>query len=465
MLTHRNIAKGLLFYFFFALGTPAWANADRSDFDLDDDGLIEINSIADLKAIGEDISRFSHSKKLYGKNTGCPLPYCVGYELSTNLDFDLDGDGELSFEEKNYRPISFFSGVFEGNNFSILNLHSEELSDYPGIFYRLRYALIRNLNIGGDLMFIRGASASGALASIVDDSYILNVQADTHVESGVNAGGLIGHAGNSVIFNSHVRGSVTGYNGNPDGATNMGGIVGTISNTQIIASSFVGHIAAQGAWGFAQPGQDNSLILNSYALLDKESAPVSERTNLSFATTTKRFSFVLSETDNQATVYNDTSLDSNNVVMNATKSLLSCANNSEQVECEQDILQGWNQQYDAAGKGIWVFGNDEDLPHLNSSLTFDEDSMDIDKDGYSSAVDAFPFDDRYYLDTDNNLVPDDCEMPCSYLTPNSENNTGDVNKSSAGSTNALMLWLLGLLFAVRFILNKPNALSPWLLRH
>ena len=87
-----------------ASGTPV----RKHDYDSDDDGLIEITELEQLRAIhydmngdgmpddGLDETKFQAAfddAVSYATSTalGCPSPGCTGYELRANLDFNVDG--------------------------------------------------------------------------------------------------------------------------------------------------------------------------------------------------------------------------------------------------------------------------------------------------------------------------------------------------------------------------------------
>lgn len=60
----------------------------REDYDLDNDGLIEINDLADLNEIHNNLEEAC----LYGVQSGCPEDACIGFELTTDLDFDSNSE-------------------------------------------------------------------------------------------------------------------------------------------------------------------------------------------------------------------------------------------------------------------------------------------------------------------------------------------------------------------------------------
>ncbi len=111
------------------LSFNAFAAGDRVDYDLDDDGLIEINDLADLNEIRNHLD----GAALYGESTGCPEEGCNGFELTTDLDFDTNADGQMSEldtywnDGEGWEPIgssssNAFTGDFHGNGHQIRNL-------------------------------------------------------------------------------------------------------------------------------------------------------------------------------------------------------------------------------------------------------------------------------------------------------------------------------------------------------
>ena len=110
--------------------TPTPAPTGR-DYDVDDDGLIEVASLEQLDAIRHDLDGDGSpaNATAYGAafpdalaGMGCPSAGCQGYELTTNLDFDpTDNDDYRS----GWTPIgssSWFNSTFEGNGHTIDDL-------------------------------------------------------------------------------------------------------------------------------------------------------------------------------------------------------------------------------------------------------------------------------------------------------------------------------------------------------
>ena len=87
------------------------------DYDTDDDGLIEVKDLAQLNAIRWDLNgdgqvsdadrldyvlAFGAAKPRMGCNEDINQPsaqVCEGYELTANLDFDSDNDGDVDADD------------------------------------------------------------------------------------------------------------------------------------------------------------------------------------------------------------------------------------------------------------------------------------------------------------------------------------------------------------------------------
>ena len=103
-----------------------------TDYDADNDGLIEIDSLAKLNALRWDLdgdgAASSGNAASYAAvfanptaGMGCPdggdadqLPdACAGYELTDDLDFDTDGDGDVDSDDAfaSWTPIAGYAAV------------------------------------------------------------------------------------------------------------------------------------------------------------------------------------------------------------------------------------------------------------------------------------------------------------------------------------------------------------------
>ena len=147
-----------------------------TDYDTDDDGLIEVSNLDQLNAIRLDPNGTGNGCCHYNRfvpspyhgdpsvpnperwdtpaafpdlmaGMGCPRSGCIGYELVTDLDFDTNGNGKADAGDAYYdgsphsgwdvdngwRPIPAFRGVFDGNGHTIRNLYisSPKYEDGP----------------------------------------------------------------------------------------------------------------------------------------------------------------------------------------------------------------------------------------------------------------------------------------------------------------------------------------------
>ena len=266
---------------------PAAIPDNKVDYDTDDDGLIEVSSLAQLSAIrlnisGDGISIGNHSKynEAYPDAAdfmGCAVRgnsilgrLCRGYELTTDLDFDTNGNGWLDTGDWNggrgWEPITvtygpYFNSTFEGNGYTIRNLYVARAGE-TGMFGTLgKHGVIRNVRL--ESVDVGGTVEVGAF---VGRSYgtIRGSSVSGSVHGSTSVGGLVGAAGSSsVIAGSHSTASVTVRSGGDKG----GGLVG--SNEGAIRGSYaVGSVSGNadnvgGLVGYSHP---RGVIIASYAV-------------------------------------------------------------------------------------------------------------------------------------------------------------------------------------------------------
>ena len=161
-----------------ATGTPTTA----TDYDADDDGLIEITSAAQLNAVRYDLdgngtpasanaSDYSAAYPSAATGMGCPQAGCTGYELTSGIDLDVapynTGAG--------WEPIGTFGlsqeafrATFDGNGNTIAGLFIDRsTSDYVGLFGGAGLygtGTIRNVGLTG--VDVKGRSQVGGLAGM-----------------------------------------------------------------------------------------------------------------------------------------------------------------------------------------------------------------------------------------------------------------------------------------------------------
>ena len=248
------------------------------DIDNDNDGLIEVCHLDGLDAMryALDGSAYKASASATAKTSGCASGGCRGYELVRDLDF-FDDDSYLSTTHKvgwtttasgGWLPIGdssyFFSGMFEGNGYTLSGLTVHTTANRVGLFAAILETSVIN-RIGLLDVALRGSNNVGGLVGsnfgMVNNSY------SRGRVSGIDrVGGLVGWS-NGAINNSYSRGEVSGS------LANVGGLVGynervgrsndrggTVNNSYSIGSvrgsDFVG-----GLVGY----NDDGVINNSYS--------------------------------------------------------------------------------------------------------------------------------------------------------------------------------------------------------
>ena len=202
---------------------PFPASAVGGDYDHDNDGLIEVRTLAQLNAIRLDLdgdalvdtevlTEYLAAFPGALDGMGCPTDGCKGYELAASLDFDTNGNGEADAGDAywndgaGWEPIGPYENdaTFDGNGYTIANLYIDR-SDmyYPVGLFDYNDGTIRNVFLDGvDVTSTIGSGyVEAALAELVG-----------------NAGGLVGR-NYGTISNSTARGAVSG-------SFSVGGLVG-----------------------------------------------------------------------------------------------------------------------------------------------------------------------------------------------------------------------------------------------
>ena len=123
----------------------------KNDYDVDNDNLIEVDSLAQLNAIRWDLdgngsptgdngayaAAFPHA----AASMSCAAT-CIGYELTADLDFDTDGSGTANSGDTywnggaGWEPIgrtTAYTGEFHGNGQTIASLHINRTRTLAGL--------------------------------------------------------------------------------------------------------------------------------------------------------------------------------------------------------------------------------------------------------------------------------------------------------------------------------------------
>ena len=200
--------------------TPEPTATSSSARDRDGDGLIEVDNLTQLDAIrwdtdGDGISdNADYAAAFSDADTGtmCSVASCAGYELTANLDFDTNGNGEADEGDVYWNsgggwiPIGEngdpFDTTFEGGGHTISNLYIRRMPDV-GLFGVLGPgSTVSGIGLVAASVGASGFGSAGALAGIgrgvIEDSF-----ADGLVAGCVDEiGGLVG-VNDGSIANSH----------------------------------------------------------------------------------------------------------------------------------------------------------------------------------------------------------------------------------------------------------------------
>ena len=233
----------------YASLTPALQGREVIDYDRDDDGLIDIRSLAQLDAVRYDLDgdgdglpthrvAYPNYERGAAGRMGCPQGACTGYEVLADLDFDTNEDGNVdaSDEYESWTPIGDAGGAytanFNGNGHTIANLTinltgsfpTGVTSNYTGLFgYISGGPVIENVGLVNVSITDERDPASGSA------SYY----------SGALAGRVQG-----TVRASYATGSVTVTVGN-DTNRQAGGLIGAVYNvTTTLPSRIVASYAA-----------------------------------------------------------------------------------------------------------------------------------------------------------------------------------------------------------------------------
>ena len=219
------------------------------DVDIDNDGLIEIDNIEDLNAIRYQSDGTGYKKGTAPKiTTGCPSTGCKGYELTKSLSFAEDSD---------WSPIALFSGIFEGNGYTISKLTiNKPNANYLGLFSSITSGAKIN-NIGLLDIDIQGNRWVGGLVGF-NYGRITNSYATGAVTGNSGVGGLVGF-NYGRITNSYAMGAVTGTGNDVGGLVgeNGGDITNSYATGAVTGDRSVGGLVGSNAYGGS--------VTNSYA--------------------------------------------------------------------------------------------------------------------------------------------------------------------------------------------------------
>ena len=261
-----------------------------TDYDDDNDGLIDVTTLAQLNAIRWDLNgdgnvsatdaanyllAFPNRDTNAATRMGCPSGACTGYELRADLDFDTDDDGDVDASDSpsfpNWTPIgpytAPYTAEFKGNNRAISNLTITTHQSYYrlGLFGTLSSTAVvtgvgmldANINVPAAQSSSHAGALVGYNEGIIRSSYSTgSVSAAAPAPGVLNVGGLAGSNVGGAIAASWSSADVSTTSGEPRGGGLLGHIdyESTISRGSIIASYATGTVTVTGGASIAARG-------------------------------------------------------------------------------------------------------------------------------------------------------------------------------------------------------------------
>ena len=265
----------LVYLAFLLSGGAAQAQSNSVDYDIDDDGLIEVSNRWQLNAIRDDLDGGGWTGGTFASYTaafrntvsgmGCPDTGCKGYELVADLDFDTNGNGQPDAGDlfwnggAGWDPIgdkdNGYIAEFNGNDHTISYLYINRSGGHIALFAEIRgigfihhvgllnvnvnggdftAALVGHLNTSSGAMSVSYATGrvagGGNIGGLVGDSngWVVASWTDTVVTGGDNVGGVVGE-NSGAILSVYALGTVSG-------TSDAHGVVGYTENQQDLES-------------------------------------------------------------------------------------------------------------------------------------------------------------------------------------------------------------------------------------
>ena len=273
-----------------------------TDYDADNDQLIEISGLAQLNAMRWDVdgngavaagnaAAYAAAFPGAAAGMGCPdggdgdqlSDGCRGYELTADLDFDTNGDGAVDASDAypNWAPIGGeYNATFHGNNRTIANLATRGGGE-RGLFWGLGSgSVVSNLGlVDFAVSSTSGPSGPragvGALAGFTDGTveavYVRGGAVSASYSGGARGalvGGLVGAHNLGVIRACYATAAVSGRS---NLSPAVGGLVGS-TQAEIVASYAAGAVHVHALSGTGEVGglvgeasTRFSVFTNSYA--------------------------------------------------------------------------------------------------------------------------------------------------------------------------------------------------------
>lgn len=158
------------------------------------------------------------------------------YQLQNNID--LSAWIEENYPTAGWVPIGTspkpFTGTFDGNGFTISNLHINRASDYNGLFGYAKNATVKNLIIKCN---ITGGGSTGAIIGNCASVSLSNCKVEGDVQGAGRTGGFIGDGSTGTYDIKDCT-----FTGNVNGGQYTGGFVGYAATMTVTNCSVKGDV-------------------------------------------------------------------------------------------------------------------------------------------------------------------------------------------------------------------------------
>jgi len=406
---------------------------DALDIDDDNDGLIEITTLAELDEIRNNLS----GETFFASSAGC-LEGCYGFELENDLDFDTNADGVVDDNDDywngglGWQPIGSsdykdrFVTTLEGNGFVIRNLMiNRPEQQYVGLIgFTNSGAYVYGLGL--ENVQIVGKGYTGGLTGLSSDTDYDNVYVTGSVSAGYDVGGLLGYSSGDFISEAYHIGRVQGetevggvignsvggyfstvYNiGQVAGTEKVGGIIG-INETKraSLNNAFsVGNTSGSEKVGGIAGDLYKTELSNVYSLatISANSLAGAIAGSMTFESEINA-SYWLDSSAEQAVGFSD--IEDSSIALSSSQ--MTCPQSDNDLLCSAVIYADWNRF-----SAEWDFGSNTQYPALLLNGV-KHGTGDFDNDGVSDLVDLFPtVSIQHYVDGDGDGAPDNCDVDC-----------------------------------------------------
>lgn len=211
----------------YGYGYKAWT-VESTDFV---NGIYYVGSVARLEKFSEEV------------NAGNPL------FVRGNIVLDADIDLENEPWEPIGTPSSKFLGSFDGQEYTVSNLVSEEGAEYAGLFGYADNATIKNLkieNVRLEDVYRAGALVASFKGGNIENVSVENVVISASRQSGGIAGSFYGQIKNSSVKDVDIVLTPNAISGGFDNGDKAGGIAGlsqTDNNSGLIENCTVENVS------------------------------------------------------------------------------------------------------------------------------------------------------------------------------------------------------------------------------